>query len=92
MAAWEISWTRSATRHRISRRRSGHVARTTGVIFQEPAPPGSPLADDRLVFLGPDEEGEMLEVMAIETDAGRLLIIHAMPMRQQYFDLLRRGL
>ncbi len=35
------------------------------------------------MFLGPDPNGVMLEVMAIETYQG-LLIIHAMKMRRKY--------
>ncbi len=62
------------------------------MIFREPAPSRSPLTDDRLVFLGPDEEGEILEVMAIETDTGGLVIIHAMPIRDRYLKLLTGGL
>jgi hypothetical protein len=92
MQAWQIRWARSATRHRISRDRSGYVVRTTGLIFREPAPGGPPLSDDRLVFLGPDEDGEILEVMAIEMDTGGLLIIHAMPIRDRYLRLLAGGL
>lgn len=92
MEEWRITWARSATRHRVSRRRSGYVVATTGVIFREPAPAGSPLTDDRLVFLGPDEDREMLEVMAIETHDEGLLIIHAMRIRDRYLNLLRRGL
>ena len=40
------------------------------------------------MFLGPDEDGELLEVMAVETDAG-LLIIHAMKMRAKYQPYIR---
>ena len=88
----EITHTRSATRHRISRVRSRYVAETTSVVFRENAPKGSPLTDPRLVFLGPDEQGELLEVMAIETDTGGLLIIHAQRIRDRYLELLKGGL
>jgi hypothetical protein len=44
------------------------------------------------VFLGPDEEGDVLEVMAVETDAGGLPIIDAMPIRDRYLKLLTGGL
>jgi hypothetical protein len=81
----EIHWARSATKHRISRERSGYVARTATTILRQPAPAASRAVDDRLVFLGADESGTLLEVMAVETDGG-LLIIHAMPMRAKYAD------
>ena len=88
----EVKHTRSSTRHRISRKRSRYVVETTSVIFREDAPKGSPLSDPRLVFLGPDEEGELLEVMAIETDTGELLVVHAQGIRDRYLRLLKGGL
>jgi hypothetical protein len=84
----EIRWAKSATKHRINAQRSGHVARTAETIIRQPAPGGSPLEVDRLVFLGPDPNGVMLEVMAIETDQG-LLIIHAMKLRSKYRPFLK---
>jgi len=84
----EIRWAKSAAKHRISRRHSGHLVKTTDTIIREPAPEGSPLVGDRLVFLGPDPNGVMLEVMAIEIERG-LLIIHAMKMRPKYRSFLR---
>jgi hypothetical protein len=88
----EIGHTRSSTRHRISRKRSRYVVESTSVIFKENAPKDSPLKDPRFVFLGPDEDGELLEVMAIENDSGGLLIIHAQRIRDRYMDLLKGGL
>lgn len=88
----EIKHTRSSTRHRISRQRSRYVVESTSVIFAEPAPGGSVLSDPRLVFLGPDERGKLLEVMAIQTDDGGLLIIHAQRIRDRYLALLKGGL
>ncbi|MEO8969881.1 MAG: hypothetical protein ABI355_19650 [Solirubrobacteraceae bacterium] len=87
-----IKHARSATRHRISRQRSRYVIETTSVIFAQAAPDGSALADRRLVFLGPDAHGELLEVMAIETDDDGLLVIHAQLIRARYLKLLREGL
>jgi hypothetical protein len=87
----EIRWARSATRHRISRSQSSYVVETTSVVFREPAPASSPLRDDRFVFLGPDQQGALLEVMAVESDRG-LLIIHAMPIRDRYLDALKGGI
>lgn len=84
----EIKWAKSATKHRISRERSGHVARTAEAIIREPAPKNTPLDDDRIVLLGPDPNGVVLEVMALETDQG-LLIIHAMKMRGKYRPFLQ---
>jgi hypothetical protein len=88
----EITHARSSTRHRISRARSRYVVDRTSVIFKEDAPKDSPLQDPRLVFLGPDQAGELLEVMAIETSSGSLLVIHAQSIRDRYLDLLKGGL
>lgn len=60
--------------------------------LQREAPKGSPLTDPRLVFLGPDEDGELLEVTAIETDTGGLVVIHAQRIRDRYLRLLQGGL
>jgi len=79
----EIRWARSATKHRVSRKRSAYVVQTATTILSQPAAPGSRLTSERLVFLGADEDGTMLEVMAVETDRG-VLIIHAMRMRAKY--------
>lgn len=68
------------------------MVETTSVIFAENAPEGSALSDHRLVFLGPDADGELLEVMAIQTDDGGLLVIHAQPIRVRYLKLLTGGL
>lgn len=62
------------------------------MIFREHAPKGSRPTDSWLVFLGPDEQGDLLEVMAIETDTGGLLVIHAQPIRNRYRELLEGGL
>jgi hypothetical protein len=40
------------------------------------------------VFLGPDQDGELLEVMAVEIADG-LLVIHAMKIRTKYLDYLK---
>lgn len=62
------------------------------MIFRENVADDSLLGDPRLVFLGPDEQGELLEVMAIETDADALLIVHAQPIRKRYLEILEGGL
>lgn len=41
-------------------------------------------------FLGPDEKGVPLEVMAIDLAEDDLLVIHAMKMRRKYLDDYRR--
>lgn len=83
-----LRWARTATKHGVNRNRSGYVVKTATTIIRQPAPVRSPLKDERLVFLGADGEGVLLEVMAVETDVG-LLVIHAMRMRAKYERHLR---
>jgi len=42
----------------------------------------------RTLLLGPDRAGNLLELVVLELDDGRRLVIHAMPMRPVYRDLL----
>jgi hypothetical protein len=78
----EIRWARSATRHRIARRRSRFVIEHSGLWFRIPPAPGED--DERLLYLGDDEDGVALEVMAVELRDGALFVIHAMPLRKKY--------
>jgi hypothetical protein len=77
-----IGWARSATKHRVSRERSLFVVRHAGICFSE----GEEweYESPRVVFLGTDEEGERLEVIAATPENGSLVILHAMPMRERY--------
>lgn len=84
----EIRWARAATKHRVSRTRSEHAISNAHAGIDQPAPADSPHRDDRIIFLGPDPDGTMLEVMAVET-AGGLLVIHAMPIRSKYLQYLK---
>lgn len=81
----ELKWARAATKHRISRERSRYIIEHCGLRFEQEPPTGSP--DDasvRLVFLGDDEDGLALEVMAVELDDDSMLVIHAMRLRDRY--------
>ena len=80
-----LRWTRSATKHRISKIRIRHVLENCLLILKE-APPSANSSSkaDRLVFLGEDRRGTALEVIAVETDHGNLLVIHAMEQRPRY--------
>jgi hypothetical protein len=41
---------------------------------------------DLLLYLGPDQHGVPLEVVAVELADGDVLVIHAMQMRAKYAD------
>ena len=49
-----------------------------------PVPAPDPRGDPRLLFLGDDQHGMPLEVMAVELEPGELLVIHCMPLRPKY--------
>lgn len=80
-----LKWTRSATKHRISRVRIRHALENCTLVFKEAPPSNHPSATDtRLVFLGRDAAGMALEVIAVESEGANLLVIHAMKLRPQY--------
>lgn len=80
-----LRFARSATRHRVARARIQYVIEHCGLRFEQPAPAGSPSESTaRLVYLGDDEAGIALEVMAVELASDDLLAIHAMPLRDKY--------
>ena len=87
--AAELTWARSATKHRISRKRATYVIENSEVFFLQYLPTGGAIdeTDARLVFLAEDEEGVELEVIAIKLEEGRLLVIHAMRLRSKYREL-----
>jgi hypothetical protein len=78
-----IDWSRSATKHRITRERSLHIVRHAGICFRQPDEDAW-YGDPRFVFLGPDAEACPLEVIAVAPEDGSLVIIHAMPLRERW--------
>jgi len=77
-----LRWARSATRHRIARKRTRFVIEHCELAFRIPPPSGG--GDHRLVFLGDDEDGLPLEAMAILSEEGDLLVIHSMRLRPRF--------
>jgi hypothetical protein len=45
----------------------------------------------KLLVIGPDTAGNLLEVIMLSLADNRLLAIHAMPLRRVYYDLLPEG-
>ncbi|HTA14747.1 MAG TPA: hypothetical protein VK781_07815 [Solirubrobacteraceae bacterium] len=81
-----VRFARSATRHRISKDRIRHVIANYRVRF-EGSPPdteGARALSTRVVYLGDDDHGRALEVMAVEGKDDELLVIHAMELRDKY--------
>lgn len=80
----KLRFARSATRHRISKDRIRHVIANYRVRFEEPPQEGLGQRSVRIIYLGIDSQGQELEVMAVELEAGGLYVIHAMPLRKKY--------
>ena len=45
--------------------------------------------DGKVLYLGADRAGNLLEVVSVARDDGTEVVIHAMPMRRTYESLLR---
>jgi hypothetical protein len=45
--------------------------------------------DGKVLYLGPDGAGNLLEVVSVLRDDGSEVVIHAMPMRAKYEPFLR---
>lgn len=89
---FSFTWARSTTKHGISRDRARFVVENSKCHISQD-PPGSTVhSDQRLVFLGDDEGGVPLEVIAIVASQG-LRVIHAMglrnPFRHTYEEMKR---
>jgi excisionase family DNA binding protein len=76
--ALEIRFTHSARKHRIGRTSARHVMDST-----EPTPVTTTNGADAWLYVGPDERGRELEIIAVESQpanaAPYLLVIHVMP-------------
>ena len=75
----EIRFTQSARKHRIGRAPARHALANT-----EPTAVTTSSSADAWLFVGPDERGRELEIIALEVhpaDGGQsyLLVIHVMP-------------
>jgi hypothetical protein len=73
----EIRFTQSARRHCIGRASARHVLATT-----DPTPVTTSSGAQAWLYVGPDERGRELDVIALEVaDAAQpyLLVIHVMP-------------
>lgn len=83
MAQRRITWAASATKHGISKPRIRYVVEHCGSPFvMPPEQPDRPY--ERLLFLGDDQDGTALEVMAVELLDNSLYVIHAMELRPRF--------
>lgn len=87
MATYE--WTRSASKHRVSRARALHVLETAPIAFPLLDREGEP--DPRmLLFVGDDPHGVPLEIVVRLPGEDVVRVIHVMPMRPKYRPLYDR--
>jgi hypothetical protein len=91
-----LRWTRTSFSYYNKRVEIHASARKHGVADQDilhAIDHGLALEDagedpDRWLLIGPDTAGNLLEVVIMVTAEGTQLVIHAMPMRDQYRRLL----
>ncbi len=69
----ELRFTQAARKHRIGKTHARHVVATT-----DPTPITTNRGEEGWLYIGVDDRGLELEVIAVEIPEG-LLIIHAMP-------------
>ena len=77
----------SASRHRISANDVNHAVAHALVIVD--LDPGSD--PPKVLCIGPDRAGNLLEVIWLELADERPLVIHAMALRRIFFDLLPKS-
>jgi hypothetical protein len=78
---------RSARRHGVRVHDIRHAA-AHPVVVVDVEPEADP---PELLVIGPDRAGNLLEVVMLTLAGDRLLVIHAMPLRRVYYDLLPEG-
>jgi hypothetical protein len=72
---------RSARKHGVADADIAHASEHALVVGE---------ADDgKVLYLGPDRAGNLLEVVAVQTDDRGEIVIHAMRMRAKYEPFLR---
>ena len=82
----EIRFTQAARKHRVGRGRARHVIANPLVVLTMAA--RSEDRDERIVYLGDDQTGRALEVVAVTTATG-LLVIHVQDLQtkfRRYYD------
>ena len=79
-----IRYTRSALKHGIKADQIAFVVEHCGFVFDEEAPAGSDIEDDRSLYLGDDVNGVAIEVAGLDLESGDMVVIHAMKLRRRF--------
>lgn len=72
----KIEFTQASRRHKIGRVHVRHVMATT-----QPTPITINRGAEGWLYIGSDERGRVLEIIAVTTEADTLLVVHVMPYR-----------
>jgi hypothetical protein len=72
-----IRFAKTARRHGISQERIRYVIQHSGLVYDVPPPADSPYTSNRTLYVGDDAAGVALEILAITTEGGDLLVFHA---------------
>ncbi len=72
----KIEFTQASRRHKVGRAHVRHVMATT-----QPTPITTNRGAEGWLYVGADERGRVLEVIAVTTEADTLLVVHVMPYR-----------
>ena len=75
---------RSARRHKVADDDIEHGL-ANGIVYVELEPDSDP---PKLLCIGPNRAGTLLEVIWLDLADERMLVIHAMNLRPIYYDLL----
>jgi hypothetical protein len=83
-----VEFKRSAAKHGVSYARSWYVVDHPLYEGDDPTLATADPDPARVLFIGWDPHGILLEVVGVDLDDGRLLVIHAMKLRRRYRDWL----
>ena len=78
---------RSASRHGVSQHDIDHAV-NNAIVVVDMDPDADP---PKILVIGPGHDAQLMEVIILELADDRDLVIHAMPLRPAFYDLLPDG-
>ncbi len=75
---------RSASKHGVTSARTTHAFENS-ITIADLDPDSEP---PKILIIGPDQSGNLLELIALVLADDELLVIHAMPLRSTFYSLL----